>query len=288
VTTQDASSGTYALLKRGKRTGLTGGILSALASGPTIPSNVLIINPNPAPSGGTSFFAFEGDSGAAVVNTASQVVGLVYSRDDAGHGYALMIGGVLSRLAADLGGSVPLDVATASAAGIVHTVPGAAMVAVPAEVVSALTPGLAGAPQAPVLAPAGGWALPAPPPVSFDHVARDLDRSPAGRRLITLWSEHRAELFRLVNTNRRIATTWHRSGAAAIFQLLARMAVDPGVRMPDTVNGQPLAACVDRVHAMLSRFASPALREDLNGIRAWLPGVAGLTYPQILQALGQT
>jgi hypothetical protein len=288
VTTQEASSATYAVRKRGKRTQLTGGIVSALASGPTIPDNVLIINPNPAPSSGTSFFGFGGDSGSAVINDTGQVVGLLYSRDDAGHGYALMIGGVLSRLAADLGAGVTLDVATAPAAGVVNTIPGAAMVAVPAEVVSALTREPVAASRAPVLAPAGRWALPEPPPVSFDHVERDLDRSPSGRRLTALWREHRAELSRLVNTNRRIATTWHRSGAAAIFQLLVRMAVDPGVRMPETVNGQPLAACVEQVHAMLARSASPGLREDLDRIRAWLPDVAGLTYPQILQTLDRT
>lgn len=279
----EANSGTYPVRKRGKRTRLTGGIVSALVSGPTIPDNVLIINPNPAPSPGTSFFDWEGDSGAALINDPGQVVGLVYSRDDAGHGYALMIGGVLSRLSADLGAGVTLDVATAGG-----TVSGAAMAAVPQEVVSALAGEQASAARPRVLAPAGQWALPEPPPTSFDHIELDLDRSPAGRKLTAMWREHQAELTRLVNTNRRLAATWHRSGAAALFQLLLRMTVDPAVRLPETVNGQPLAACIDRIHAMLTGSASPGLRMDLDWVRAWLPGIAGLTYPQILQTLDRT
>jgi hypothetical protein len=288
VTTNEANSGTYPVRKRGKRTRLTGGIVSTLVSGPTITDNVLVVNPNPAPSPGTSFFDWHGDSGSVLINDAGQVVGLVYSTDDAGHGYALMIGGVLSRLSADLGAGVTLDVATAAVAGIDHTVSGAAMAAVPHEVVSALAGEQASADRTPVLAAVGQWALPEPPPTSFGHVEEDLVRSPSGRRLAAMWQEHEAELIRLVNTNRRLTAVWHRSGAAAIFQLLLRMTIDPAVRMPETVNGQPLAACVERVHALLARTASPRLRTELDWVRSWLPAIAGLTYPQILQTLDRT
>lgn len=288
VTEAEATSGTYRVRKRGKRTGLTGGILSARVDSAAHPDNVLVINPNPAPSAGTSFFAFEGDSGSVLINETGEVVGLIYARDNAGHGYALMIEGVLARLSADLGAGITLEVATAASPGVVNTVPGAAMVAVPEEVVSALAGTPPSAPQPRVLAPVPGWVLPAPPPVSLAHLEPDLARSPTGRRLVELWREHRRELTTLVDTNRRIATTWHRSGAAALFQLLARMAVDPDVRLPATVHGEPLESCVDRVHAMLGRAASPRLRADLDRVRASLPAVAGLSYPQILDALDRT
>jgi hypothetical protein len=288
VTEDEANSGSYQVRKRGKRTRLTGGILSARVDSGSISDNVLVVNPNPAPSSGTSFFAVEGDSGSALLNDADEVVGLVYARDDAGHGFALMIGDVLSRLAADLGGGVVLEVATASSAGVVNTVPGATMVALPREVVATLAPGAPAAAGEPAAAPIPGWLLPVPPPQpgTLAHLERDLDRSRSGRRLVTLWLEHQGELVALVNTNRRIATTWHRSGAAALFQLLARMTVDPGVRLPDTVYGQPLSACIDRVHAMIARYASARLRRDLDEFRASLPDLAGRTYPQILDALG--
>jgi len=288
VTRQQAESGTYQVRKRGRTTRLTGGVLSTLADGDTLPNNILVIKPNPPSSPSQPFFAWEGDSGSVLVNDTNQVIGLVYARDGKGHGYALTITGVLSRLGQDLG--VTLDVASANAPGTVNQVPGAAMVAVPREVVSALAPALAADPDPPasVLAPAGQWALPGPPPRSFGHVEKDLDRSAPGRRLAAIWHEHQAELSRLVNTNRRLAATWHRSGGAAIFQLLARMTMDPAVRMPETVNGQPLALCADRVHAILARSASPCLRTDLDWIRGWLPGIAGLTYPQILQTLDRT
>ena len=289
VSSAQAYSGTYRVRKRGKLTELTGGILGGLVPGASLPNNVLVVNPNAAPGPGTSFFCWEKDSGSALVNDGNKVVGLLYARDDEGHGYALVIDDVLARLAKDLGG-VTLKVATAQNPGIINTVPGAAMAVVPREVVSALTPASTATsdPPVPVLAPAGQWALPEPPPPSFGHVEKDLDRSASGRRLAAMWREHQAELSRLVNTNRRLAATWHRSGAAAIFQLLARMTMDPAVRMPDTVNGQPLALCADRVHAILARSASPLLRTDLDWIRGWLPDIAGLTYPQILQTLDRT
>jgi hypothetical protein len=284
-----ANEGTYPVRKRGKRTRLTGGVVATMIDGPNISNNVLVVKPNPAPvATETSFFLFEGDSGSVLINETGQVVGLLYARDDAGQGYALMIDGVLKRLAADLGSGVTLDVATASAAGQVQVVPGAAAAAVPHEVVSALAGGQASAARTPVLAPVGQWALPEPPPTSFGHVREDLRRSPTGRRLAAMWQEHQGELSTLINRNRRVTATWYRSGAAAMFQLLLRMTIDPAVTMPETVNGQPLAACIEQVHALLARSASPRLRVELDWVRSWLPAIAGRTYPQILQTLDRT
>src|SRR5205085_2418993 len=118
------------------------------------------------------------------------------------------------------------------------------------------------------------------------HLERDLDRSPTGRLLITLWLQHQTELLGLINRNRRVATAWHRSGAAALFQVLARMTIQPEIALPTTIHGQPLRACLDRMHAVIERFASPRLSRDLARLDALLPEVGGLTYGEIIEAFG--
>ena len=101
-----------------------------------------------------------------------------------------------------------------------------------------------------------------------------------------MWLQHQSELLSLINTNRRVATAWHRTGAAALFQVLARMTVQPELALPAAVNGQPLRACLGRMHVVIDRFASPGLSRDLVRLAALLPDLGGLTYPQVIDALG--
>jgi len=271
LTQAEALPGTYKVRKRGARTQLTGGLVSALSASTHEAENIIIVNPNPNPAAtatDTVFFAYEGDSGSALVNDAREVIGLIDARDAAGHGYAFPIEHVLARLHAIE--HIAVDVATATAAGTVHTVPGAAMVATPPEL-------------QPVLAPPG-WLPPrAVPAPAF--LQRDLDGSRVGRALITLWLDHQRELLALVNGNRRVALAWHRSGAGALFQTLIRMPSDPAIALPPTIDGRPLTECLDRVQAAFERDGSERLGRDLRAARRELPDVAGLTYPQIVAAL---
>ena len=307
ITDAEAATGAYAVCKYGARTRLTGGTVSALeAETENGPAKQIVVAPNahPDPQGRTVFFAYDGDSGAVLVNDDQEVVGLIWSRDNSGNAYAWPIDEVLSRLAAE---ALPVEVATAASTGVINTVPGAAMVPVAPEVDASLVPvGAAdgegpAAPEragggsaraalgrpAPRQAAAGGWLLTVPPPpaAAVAHLQVDLDRTPAGRRLLTFWLEHQEELVRIVDGNRRVATGWHRSGASALFQLVVRMAADPGVRVPVTVNGQPVSAVLDSVHSLLSRAASPRLRADLGRVRAMLPDPAGLSYSQLIGGL---
>lgn len=299
VTPAEAQTGTYKVRKRGARTELTGGVISAVGAATANKNNVMIVRPNPNPSAGrdTVFFAYEIDSGSALVNEANEVVGLVYARDNVGLGYALPIDGVLSRFASVE--ALTVDVVTATTPGVVNTVPGAAMAALPPEVAPALAPHAfvepetaartqgAGGAVRPTLAPVGAWLAGTQPDLAAGvaRVQQDLDRSRTGRMLIGLWLEHQQELLELVTRNRRVATVWHRSGAAALFQLMIRMLGRPDIALPPTVNGQPLAQCIDRLRDVLSRFASARLRADLQRIRDVLPDLGGLTYPEIIAAL---
>jgi hypothetical protein len=285
ITQAEATPQTYKVRKRGARTGLTGGVVRSLNTSSGHADNGIVIQPNANPTAGTRtvFFDYEGDSGSALVNDASEVVGLIYARDDSGNGYAYAIDHVLERLGKAL--SVTLQVAVATAPGVVNTVPGAAMVATPPELVAEL-----GAVTRPVPvrvdAPATMPGFAFPPIVAPAFLQSDLDRSSTGRLLIVTWLTHQRELLSLINANRRVAVAWHRTGLSALVQVLMRMPNEHELPLPETIHGQPVRGVLTRMRATLERFASPALSADLARLDKTLPDLGGLTYPQIIAALG--
>jgi hypothetical protein len=289
ITQAEATPQTYKVRKRGVRTRLTGGVVRALNATTNQADNVIVVKPNPNAAAGTAtvFFGHHGDSGSALVNDSGEVVGIHYSHLDSGDGLAFAILPVLSRFSTV--DHVTVDVAVGVVAGTVNTVPGAAMVATPPELVRALGSAGDAVPvhRAAPAAPPPGWVPEFVPLTAAPvHLERDLDRSPTGRLLITLWLQHQSELLDLINTNRRVATTWHRSGAAALVQVLARLTIQPDLALPSTVNGRPLRVCLEKMHAVLDRFASPRLSRDLARLDRLLPDLAGLTYSQIVDSFG--
>lgn len=256
----------YNVRKRGARTLLTGGVVRALEATTTETDNIVVVKPNPNPAAGAHpvLFTAGGDSGAAYVNDANEILALHWAGDESGNSYGHAITRVLEHFTSTEHFAV--DVAVAVLPGTVNTVPGAAMVRTPPELASALGSAGVVAPELRPLPPPPppGW-VPEPVPLGWapGQLEQDLDRSAAGRLLMTIWLEHQVELLTLVNTNRRVTIAWHRSGASALFQALARMPTRPDLALPPTINGQPLAACIDHVQRTLDRFASARLRRDL-------------------------
>jgi hypothetical protein len=284
-----------AVRKRGARSRLSGGVIDSIGASVTVDgipySNVTIVMPNanPALAAGTAFFFSQhGDSGSVVVNDANQVVGISFASPNPPYsgsvaGWVLPLEDVKSGLASQ---SVPVKVAVAATAGVVQTVPGAAMVALPEEVAPSLIGARAGADARDRLVAAGFSLGDEPPAAALQRLEGDLEQSARGRGLVNFWLRHQDELLELINSNRRVAVTWHRSGASALLQLLTRMLGQPDLALPQTVNGQPLSRCVDTVCAVLARFGSAQLRDDLTRVRSGLPDLGGLTYPRICSALG--
>jgi hypothetical protein len=307
ITVTEAATHTYPVRKRGIRTLVTGGTVQAINA--TIPidgvthTNLTVVLPNPdatLKAGTQVFFSQPGDSGSAYVNDAMEVVAVHMARDPANNKQSVgtPIGAVISQF--QTVEKLSLAVVTASQPGQVQTVPGTAMVAVPPEVRAALgtahdavpaaAPGhdaVAAAVTVPARIPVGGW-LPqtGPPPAAvLANLQRDLDRSGAGRMFISAWLRHQDELVELVYTNKRVAMVWHRSGGSALSQYLVRMLSQPSLAMPEQVNGQPLAHCLDRLQEVFCRYGSAQLRRDLTRVRAALPDMSGRAYPQIVAAL---
>ncbi|MCX4554846.1 hypothetical protein OHA02_01335 [Streptomyces phaeochromogenes] len=293
LTREEGNSKSYQVRKRGSVTRLTGGFISGFTATTHETQNLIIITPNPHPDAGprdTTFFAYDGDSGSVLVNDANEVVGLLHHKDGGGRGWATPITHVLARLAEHEKLDLQVAVSPPDVPIQVHTVPGGPTVAVPREVAEqvAADPAMRGTFQgsgdrAPLGRP---WFTDVPPPAAtLTHVRADLDRSSAGRLLGALWGTHRTELTRLVTSDRRVMIVWHRGGGAALVQLLLRMLAHPDRTLPETLNGEPLMTCLDRLHSQLAQYASPALRTDLDRARAVLPDLAGLSYQGIVDAL---
>jgi hypothetical protein len=274
VTTAEAATGTYEVRKRGRTTRVTGGKVHSVHASHTSgsPSNYMVIIPNPS-AAGTATFADWGDSGAAVVNEANEVVGLLFGTaapvepgaparppgdPQTGWGYAWGIAELIARFEAN-GLSLLVPVGTLNEKRIVEVRPD--------DDLSAL----------------------APVHVEGARIAReielDLATSELGRSLVGLWLQHSAELNQLVNGNRKIAARWYRLGGPVLLQTALRAAYDREVRVPETIEGRSADACLRDILDLFDRNGSPALRTDIRAYRELLPPVAGRSYSEILDVL---
>jgi hypothetical protein len=272
VTLAEVTPLTYQVRKRGARTRLTGGIVESINTTDTTAGftrhNVMIVRPNPnagIPAGQPVFFSDHGDSGSAVVNDANEVVALHFAGSTAGalhKGKELPIADIIAQFQAV--DHLSVAVATATQNGVVNKVPEPPHAAPTRELVPALA------------IPTASGAL--------GRVGTDLNASAAGRTLRSLWFDHHDEILELVNHRRRVTIAWHRDGGPAMMQRLIRMAADPALTMPATVNGEPPMRRIEHLHAVFHANASPELRHALDQALAAIPDPAALTYDQVLAA----
>ncbi|MFN8648104.1 MAG: hypothetical protein U0104_15165 [Gemmatimonadales bacterium] len=266
LTPAESATKTYQLRMRGRTMRLTGGTLQSVngvgtakdRSGlPPRPfTNAIVIKPNPSSAVTTPvWFCDEGDSGAAVVNDKNEIVGLLYSANDAGWGLADHVGWVIDKFKNE--DNITIEVAKATKLGQVQIVPKAA---IPAPEVS-----------------------PAELPEGVRRIERDLDRTERGRRLISVWLQHFEELNRLVNTHRRVAAAWRRANGPALFRLVVAAAEEPDRPFPLEFQGVPTDQALDAFLGEVDRHASPALRADLHHHRPLLQQLPGRSYGEIIR-----
>ncbi|MEU7867122.1 hypothetical protein [Dactylosporangium sp. NPDC049140] len=286
----------YLVRKYGYSTGRTGGrVVAALVNDAAGGVAQFIVVPHASEGTALSevYFGVPGDSGAAVVTPGRRVMGLVTSGTVADAGeyfpnesgpvhvtFVAPLNAVLFRLSHDLNPKFDVKPVQATGPDDVRTVQSATVALLDGEEVAVRMPSAGSVVRAA-----------APPPRAHeigDRVRADLAGSPLGRELLQLWQRHGAEIVDLVNHDRQVLATWHRSGASAVYQQLSRLPADADLtaaRLPGTVNGAPLAECVARLHAVLARRGGAELRGALDRIDGRLPDLAGRTYPQLLAAL---
>lgn len=113
----------------------------------------------------------------------------------------------------------------------------------------------------------------------------EIASTPMGREYADLVRRNIDEAFALVNHNRRVATAWHRSGGPELLTALLRVMRFDDEPLPHDINGRPLSECLAGVEKAFRRCASPQLSGDVTRLFAELGRLSGLTYPQVLATL---
>jgi hypothetical protein len=265
------------LVKRGRTTGRTSGIVSAVNMGGAVvqPAGFHRQYSNAVFVTGDSDLPFSrpGDSGAAVC-TDGRLAGILFGSSGT-TSFVTPIGQVTAAFAA-----LGLDFAPAPAAG--HT---------PGEVrtVPAAMSGTSAASSAPAESMAPDIAAAAPAPSFLDRrlaqAEREIATTPAGSEIAATVRRHSAEAARLVRVDRRVAAAWRRSGGPRLLESVLRVLQRRDARLPEEIEGRPFAACLERIAHALARAGSPALAADLARHGPRLAGLAGLTYGQMIAAL---
>lgn len=106
--------------------------------------------------------------------------------------------------------------------------------------------------------------LPAPTPIVTPHrQLADLQerfmhttRGAEWRGVVRAFAQ---EVNSLINSNKRVATVWHRNGGPAWVRVAFQMVATPTMPLPDTANGHALQAGVDTMLATLKRYGSAPL-----------------------------
>ncbi len=280
--TQAAIQSGYAVWKRGSRTRKTTGNVIAVnvssnnANQPT--SFVIAPDPScPYPTtnaqgfvANQAVFDYPGDSGSIVLNMSNQVVGLIWAVDPStGNGYACAIGAVQDQLC------VAIKTTANTPAGD-QTVPATNDTPVTPEPKLPLDDRNTYAPSGPIFAGRRGGA---------DPRLEALLRTPRGQAYVSLAFVHRDELLRLVNTNRRVATVWHRNGGPAILHSLMHLHDD--LRLPGIIDGQPLEVCLQRIAGIFERYGSEQLRADIGVWRSEIIALAHCSFGEIVGSFSQ-
>lgn len=142
----------------------------------------------------------------------------------------------------------------------------------------------------------GGGGGPIPywtPPVHSAHdrtLVRRLHRFqqwlmsfPAGHQYAELVSRHFDEVFRLINTNRRVAAVWHRNHGPTLVHVGMAILDDPEhAAFPMTIGGAPASEVFDRILSSWRLHGSPGLATDIDAHREALLALPGVGLVELL------
>ncbi len=135
--------------------------------------------------------------------------------------------------------------------------------------------------------PPGGPREAAPPPASpavAAHPAaserepepllalqREFLATPKGRFYRDLVNRHFSEVRTLINTNRRVATVWHRNSGPLLIRMGMQAAYQPERPLPVAIEGITLLDRLNRIAEILKRYGSDLLNRDLEDhIKNWM------------------
>ena len=100
----------------------------------------------------------------------------------------------------------------------------------------------------------------------LQQLRRRLQDYPEGEHIAAAISRHFSEVRRLINSNRRIATMWHRAAGPALLRRL--LYGEQAERSPLPIDGESASRYLDRCFTLLALQGSPRLRVSLERYRS--------------------
>lgn len=227
--------GDYVVYKVGRQTSRTKGAVidvAAVADGCQRLIEIAAAEPD---CDGIDRFAWDGDSGSAVINAQNQLVGLLFAvlDEDASRAYACHIHPVMDRL-----GITPITVADPPV-------------------------GPAGKAREDVQGFFDGVNETIP-------LRERLLATPKGAEIYREVLAQRAEVVALVNHRRPVTVAWHRSQGPAFLAHGVESVRNPGHLVPREIEGVARETLARRMAASLAEHGSPGLKASME---RWLPFV---------------
>ncbi|AKF86653.1 hypothetical protein MFUL124B02_30915 [Myxococcus fulvus 124B02] len=117
------------------------------------------------------------------------------------------------------------------------------------------------------------------------HVQAELVKTRGGQRYAQLILKHQPEVRALVETNKRVAAVWRRSGGPFIVHHLLDAARHPDEPLPSSLQGRPLDEALQDIFHILRTHGSAALVADIAEHQARFTSLLRLSYSQLLELL---
>lgn len=170
----------------------------------------------------------------------------------------------------------PIRINNLWGAGIVNADAAVNLVPLPAA-----QPAPAPAPQP---APPGPMPFAATPETTFTGTLFDrlrlwqglAQQNPVWQVFAALMSTHADEVRDLINTNKRVATVWHRNGGPKVLRALLTIAPDADAQLPKQLAGFNVSTLLNSLMSITKRYSGAMLTRDIErwgGFVSELPGV---------------
>ena len=138
-----------------------------------------------------------------------------------------------------------------------------------------------------VNAPVASSIVELPGPEPFEALRERFLGTARGPEFSELFPRHVNEVMALVNTNKKVATVWHRCRGPVWIRLALRAAYTPGMPLPFEVDGIRLLDAIRRFGKVLKKYASPAFLEDILRYEAELALFEeGMTLEKVIDVFG--
>ncbi len=119
----------------------------------------------------------------------------------------------------------------------------------------------------------------------FQKVHDELLQTDEGQRYVGLFRRHQDEVRTLIDTNKRVATVWHRNGGPSLLREAIQVVQSPEQSLPTEIEGLPFMERINRISQAFKKYGSAALARDIAEYGAPLGQLGGQTYAQILARL---